>query len=119
MTFKPLLLVMAMTLAGCSMIPDYQRPEAPIPQAFPQGAADAQPQGTHTAQIGWRSFFKDPALHRLVDLALENNRDLRKAALNVAAYRAQYGIQGSALLPQVDIEGSGGRSRTPADLCRR
>ena len=39
MTFKPLLLVMAMTLAGCSMIPDYQRPEAPIPQAFPQGAA--------------------------------------------------------------------------------
>ena len=116
MTFKPLLLVMAMTLAGCSMIPDYQRPEAPIPQAFPQGAADAQPQGTHTAQIGWRSFFKDPALHRLVDLALENNRDLRKAALNVAAYRAQYGIQGSALLPQVDIEGSGGRSRTPADL---
>ena len=116
MTFKPLLLVMAMTLAGCSMIPDYQRPEAPIPQAFPQGAAYAQPQGTHTAQIGWRSFFKDPALHRLVDLALENNRDLRKAALNVAAYRAQYGIQGSALLPQVDIEGSGGRSRTPADL---
>lgn len=116
MRFKPLLLVMAMTLAGCSMIPDYQRPEAPIPQAFPQGAAYAQPQGTHTAQIGWRSFFKDPALHRLVDLALENNRDLRKAALNVAAYRAQYGIQGSALLPQVDIEGSGGRSRTPADL---
>lgn len=116
MTFKPLLLVMAMTLAGCSMIPDYQRPEAPIPQAFPQGAAYPALQATQTAQIGWRTFFKDPALHRLVDLALENNRDLRKAALNVAAYRAQYRIQGSALLPAVGVDSKGGRSRTPADL---
>lgn len=116
MTFKPLLLIMAMTLAGCSMIPDYQRPEAPIPQAFPQGAAYPALQATRTAQIGWRTFFKDPALHRLVDLALENNRDLRKAALNVAAYRAQYRIQGSALLPAVGVDSTGGRSRTPADL---
>ena len=116
MTFKPLLLVMAMTLAGCSMIPDYQRPEAPIPQAFPQGTAYPALQATQTAQIGWRTFFKDPALHRLVDLALENNRDLRKAALNVAAYRAQYRIQGSALLPAVGVDSKGGRSRTPADL---
>lgn len=55
-------------------------------------------------------------MHRLVDLALANNRDLRKAALNVAAYRAQYRIQGSALLPQIEMDGTGGRSRTPADM---
>jgi multidrug efflux system outer membrane protein len=105
-----------MTLSGCNLIPEYQQPEAPIPQAFPQGAAYGAPMTGNSAQIDWQTFFKDPALHRLVDLALENNRDLRKAALNVAAYRAQYRIQGSALVPELGVDASGGRSRTPADL---
>lgn len=43
MTHKPLLLVLAMTLGGCSLIPDYQRPEAPVPSTFPEGAAYAAP----------------------------------------------------------------------------
>ncbi|GAB6404172.1 efflux transporter outer membrane subunit [Pseudomonas sp. MHK4] len=116
MKHKPLLLVLAMTLSGCNLIPEYQQPEAPIPQAFPQGAAYGAPMTGNSAQIDWQTFFKDPALHRLVDLALENNRDLRKAALNVAAYRAQYRIQGSALVPELGVDASGGRSRTPADL---
>lgn len=116
MKHKPLLLVLAMTLSGCNLIPEYQQPEAPIPQAFPQGAAYGAPMTGNSAQIDWQTFFKDPALHRLVDLALENNRDLRKAALNVAAYRAQYRIQGSALFPELGVDASGGRSRTPADL---
>ena len=116
MKHKPLLLVLAMTLSGCNLIPEYQRPDAPIPQAFPQDAGYEAPLTGHVALIGWRTFFKDPAMHRLVDLALANNRDLRKAALNVAAYRAQYRIQGSALLPQIEMDGTGGRSRTPADM---
>jgi multidrug efflux system outer membrane protein len=105
-----------MTLSGCNLIPEYQQPEASIPQAFPQGAAYGAQMTGNSAQIDWQTFFKDPALHRLVDLALENNRDLRKAALNVAAYRAQYRIQGSALVPELGVDASGGRSRTPADL---
>lgn len=116
MKHKPLLLVLAMTLSGCNLIPEYQQPEASIPQAFPQGAAYGAQMTGNSAQIDWQTFFKDPALHRLVDLALENNRDLRKAALNVAAYRAQYRIQGSALVPELGVDASGGRSRTPADL---
>ena len=116
MKHKPLLLVLAMTLSGCNLIPVYQQPEAPIPQAYPQGAAYEAPTTDNAAQIDWQAFFKDPALHRLVDLALGNNRDLRKAALNVAAYRAQYRIQGSALVPELAVDGSGARSRTPADL---
>jgi multidrug efflux system outer membrane protein len=105
-----------MTLSGCNLIPEYQQPEASIPQAFPQGAAYGAQMTGNSAQIDWQTFFKDPALHRLVDLALENNRDLRKAALNVAAYRAQYRIQGSALVPELGVDASGGRSRTPVDL---
>src|SRR5690606_5040361 len=66
--------------------------------------------------LQWRMFFRDPALHQLVQLALENNRDLRVAALNVEAYRALYRIQRSELLPSVSANGSGTRQRLPADL---
>ncbi|WP_243055265.1 efflux transporter outer membrane subunit [Pseudomonas sp. BP01] len=116
MTHKPLLLLLAMTLGGCSLISEYKRPEAPVPSTFPEGAAYAARSSGNTAQIDWQSFFKDPAVHTVVDLALVNNRDLRKAALNVDAYRAQYRIQGAALLPEVGIDGRAGRSRTPGDL---
>ena len=41
-----------------------------------------------TADIGWRSFYKDQVLQQLIEQSLENNRDLRVAALNVEAARA-------------------------------
>ncbi|SEG08274.1 efflux transporter outer membrane subunit [Marinobacterium lutimaris] len=113
---RPLLLVTAMALGGCSLVPDYQRPEAPVPNAYPEGAAYSAAADGDASQISWNTFFQDPALHQLVALALENNRDLRKALLNVDAYRAQYRIQGAALMPEVGIDGRGGRSRVPGDL---
>lgn len=116
MTHKPLLLVMAMVLGGCSFIPQYERPQASVPTKFPEGAAYASPLPGNVSQISWKSFFQDPALRNLIDLAVVNNRDLRKAVLNVDAYRAQYRIQGAALLPEIGLDGSAGRSRTPGDL---
>ena len=41
-----------------------------------------------TADVGWRDFFTDPLLQRLIEMSLANNRDLRVAALNVEAARA-------------------------------
>src|SRR5690606_15582011 len=51
-----------------------------------------------------------------IDLALQNNRDLRVAALNVEAYRARYQIQRAELFPAVGVEGAATRQRLPADL---
>jgi len=113
------LAVASIVLSGCSMIPDYQRPEAPVANAWPQGQAyeGSAAQGTViAADLGWREFLRDPALQRLVETALANNRDLRVAALNVEAYRAQYRIQRSELFPNISADGSGTRQRTPADL---
>ena len=104
-------------LSGCSLIPEYQRPDAPVADNWPEGEAYAA--GTASAQaaeLGWREFFRDPALQRLIEVALENNRDLRVAALNVEAYRALYQIQRADLLPAVSANGDGSRGRTPADL---
>lgn len=71
---------------------------------------------TTATELGWRQFFVDPTLQRLIGLSLENNRDLRQAALNVEAYRAQYRISRSDLFPSIGIDGSGQRQRLPADL---
>lgn len=104
-------------LSGCSLIPDYQRPDAPVTDSWPQGAAyGPNAANAQAAELGWREFFRDPALQQLIEVALVNNRDLRVAALNVDAYRALYQIQRADLFPAVSANGDGSRSRTPADL---
>ncbi|MGF6695117.1 multidrug efflux system outer membrane protein [Metapseudomonas resinovorans] len=113
------LAIAATLLGGCSMIPDHLRPEAPVDNAWPQGEAYSQGEAqvnTAAADLDWREFFQDPALHQLVQLALDNNRDLRTAALNVEAYRALYRIQRSELFPSVSADGTGTRQRLPGAL---
>uniref|UniRef100_UPI000D368BF6 AdeC/AdeK/OprM family multidrug efflux complex outer membrane factor n=1 Tax=unclassified Variovorax TaxID=663243 RepID=UPI000D368BF6 len=106
---------LAALLAGCSLMPAYQRPAAPVPATF----ADAPPgdgPATPVAELGWRDVFTDPALQRVIALALAHNRDLRVAVLNIDKARAQYRVQDAALFPTVDASASGSGSRTPADL---
>lgn len=118
MRLKHLTVAVTLALSGCSLIPDYQRPDMPIQAQWPEGAAYDQgvSASTNATELGWRQFFVDPTLQRLISLSLENNRDLRQAALNVEAYRAQYRISRSDLFPSIGVEGSGQRQRLPADL---
>lgn len=113
-----LTLSIALALGGCSLIPDYQRPTAPVADAWPVGAAYREAATPAAALPEWRSFFRDPALQRLIEVALDNNRDLRVAALNVEAYQALHRIQRAELFPQIDARGSGTRQRLPAELTR-
>lgn len=112
------LAVAAALLSGCSLIPDYQQPAAPVAAQYPQGTAYAPADAAQVAaaEQGWREFFRDPALQRLIEQALQNNRDLRVAALNVDAYAAQFRIQRADLLPAVSADAAGTRQRNPADL---
>ena len=105
-------------LSGCSLIPDYQQPQAPVAAQYPQGPAYSPTEAANqaAAEQGWRQFFHDPALQQLIQTALVNNRDLRVAALNIDAYAAQYQIQRADLFPAVSATGSGSRQRTPARM---
>jgi multidrug efflux system outer membrane protein len=111
------LAVAAFVLGGCSLIPDYQQPDAPVAGQYPQGPAysPAQAPAQAAAEQGWKQFFHDPALQQLIQVALENNRDLRVAALNIDAFAAQYRIQRADLFPAVSANGTGSRQRVPAD----
>lgn len=100
--------VAAMVLSGCTMIPPYERPAAPVAGHYPgiSGSTD-----TRTAtDIAWRDFFTDRSLQQLITLALANNRDLRVAALNVEQSQAQYRISRSAAVPEIDGGGSYNRA---------
>src|SRR5690606_5043352 len=61
-------------------------------------------------------FIADDRLERLVDIALEQNRDLRIAALNLERARAFYQIEDAGRFPVIDASGSGSHQRVPADL---
>ena len=104
----PTLLAAALLATGCSLIPTYERPAAPVPTVFP--GDPAQPAGLAAAAVPWQGFFTDPRLAKLIDTALANNRDLRVSVLNIEQARAQFQVQRSALFPAVGLTGSGSRS---------
>ncbi|MBU4264398.1 MAG: AdeC/AdeK/OprM family multidrug efflux complex outer membrane factor [Proteobacteria bacterium] len=107
-------------LSGCTTLaPFYTRPAAPVPEAWPSGQAyqeGKQLTGKAATDITWQDYFVEPQLQQLIALALENNRDLRVAALNIERSRAQYQISRAALLPQVDATAAGSSQRVPEDL---
>lgn len=97
-------------LTACSLTPPLQRPPAPVPSSFPV-TAQTPASGVPASALGWRAMFGDPRLQRLIDLALENNRDLRLATLNVQAAQAQSNIQRAARLPAVGLDATRTRER--------
>ena len=105
MTKSFLAMTIGLLMAGCSMAPEYQRPEVPQGASW-QVTTDAK------ANLGWQQQFGDPTLQRLIRTALENNRDLRLAALNVQSYEAKYRIQRAAQLPTFAASAASARQQT-------
>lgn len=108
-------------LSACSLIPDYLRPEMPIPRTWPE---EPSVEGKPREQVGtivwadaaWKDYFTDATLQDLIQKALENNRDLRVAVSNIEVARAIYRVTEAELLPKVDAGMSGIGQRTPRDL---
>ncbi|MDB5841141.1 MAG: efflux transporter outer rane subunit [Herminiimonas sp.] len=113
--FLPRRLTVAMLAAGalgaCSLTPELVRPEPPVAAVYP-----AESGGQAATSLGWREFFPDRRLQTLIAAALENNRDLRTAALRIEEARALYNIQSADLLPNLGVGASAAQSRTPAGL---
>ncbi|MGO4306179.1 efflux transporter outer membrane subunit [Cupriavidus sp. RAF12] len=102
------LLLVAGVLSGCTMAPHYDRPAPPVAGGYPaapEGYATAEVKSGETRRatdIGWREFFRDPRLQGLIATSLENNRDLRQAALRIEEARALYRVQRADLLPTLN-----------------
>ncbi len=112
--------MVGLLLTGCTLAPKYTRPEAPIPLSLPgsQTYMDTQADlGTQfVTDLKWREFITDARLRKIIETALNNNRNLRIASLAVERARALYRIQRADLLPAVNVVATGGKERVPADL---
>ena len=97
------LIVAALVLAGCTnLAPRHERPASPIPAQLPLPAeAAASASAAAAVPLGWKAFVQSPQLAQLVQRALDQNRDLRVAVLNVQRAEAQLGVARADRLPTV------------------
>src|SRR3989338_8089850 len=111
-TSKFTLVAVAAAIGGCSLMPSYERPAAPVPAAWPDSVQLKA--GQVLMPSDWQKYFPDPRLQALIAAALESNRDLRIATARIAEARAQYGLQKADRLPSINLAGSRTASLTPA-----
>src|ERR1700729_3857521 len=95
----------ALTLAGCTVGPNYKRPQVAVPQSFHAPEPLPESQGASLADLKWFEVFRDPQLDDLIKVALVQNYDLRDAVARVDQSRANLGITRSNQYPQVSASG--------------
>lgn len=105
-------LAAALLLAGCSLMPTYERPGAPVPAQWPQASGPTQAADPSATALAWQDYFADDTLNALIQTALTHNRDLRVAVLNIEQARAQLGIRRADQLPTLNAGASGSRAPT-------
>lgn len=94
-------------LVGCTLGPDYKRPELTLPTTWHAELADAG----DLANTDWWRAFGDAELNRLIDSAIDANLDLKLAAYRVEAYNARLQVAQAPYYPQVGYLGGTGRER--------
>ena len=102
-------------LAGCTLAPQYERPGSPVENQWPEmgvGVAPEEVVGLVAIDLEWQKFFGDERLKTLIGTALENNRDLRVAILNIEKAQAMYHVQRSDLIPTLGANGQLSRQST-------
>jgi multidrug efflux system outer membrane protein len=89
--------MLALMGAGCTLGPDYVRPDLDMPSSWRVEDGEAR----NLADTAWWGQFGDPVLDGLIDTALKENKDLLIAAKRVEEFEARYGIVRADLFPQV------------------
>lgn len=104
------LLAVALAVAGCSVGPDYTKPEIDAPPAWRIDYAQA----ANVANTRWWEQFDDPVLTGLIESALKENRDLVIAAARVDSFLGSLVTTRSAFYPQISYSGDASRNRATA-----
>ncbi|WP_374414084.1 efflux transporter outer membrane subunit [Novosphingobium colocasiae] len=96
----------ALLLAGCSLAPRTVLPVPPVPPTWPAGSAQLAANEAALPVVSYRDIFTDPRLQTLIASALDNNRDIRVAAANLAAARAQVRVTRANQFPEIGVGGN-------------
>jgi outer membrane protein, multidrug efflux system len=102
-------LLALLTLGGCLLGPNYERPAVDTPPAF----RFAEPDAKDLVNTAWWEQFQDPALNQLIATALADNKDVKVAAARVEQFLGQFVTTRSQLFPQIGAGFQGQRERVP------
>ena len=99
-------------LAGCAVGPDYRKPDIDVPATYHSRSAAAEdPSGNnYEALAKWWNLLKDPILVSLIDKAVVNNFDIKKAKLRVKEARYRRQISRADLVPTLSTSGTAGKN---------
>ncbi len=101
----------ATAIVGCTVGPDYERPEVDMPESWRFDYAEA----AAAINTRWWEYFDDPVLTELIETALRENQDVRIAAARVEQFLGALRSTRSRFFPQVDYQGGVSRNRISED----
>jgi outer membrane protein, multidrug efflux system len=103
------ILINIFIFTGCSLKPEIEYNDSIIPTEL-KNSLDKN-SNLEYIQPSWENFVKNDKLKELIKIALENNRDLKIAILNIEAARATYRIEESKYFPTIEAIASNTNSR--------
>lgn len=112
--------IACLLLTSCGLYNKYERPEEVNTKGLIRDlTSDADTLALNTddnfGNLPWREVFTDPQLQSLIETALENNTDLRNAALNVKMMETALTCAKLAFLPSVAFAPQGTISQVQMD----
>lgn len=100
---NPFTLLLTLSLAGCSVGPDYQAPKPQLPGSY--HALDSQERSkpqTSAVDTRWWRNFNDPQLDSLIARAIAGNLSLQQTVLRIAGAREQLSQAQGGLFPSLN-----------------
>ncbi len=101
-----------LVLSSCALGPDYERPELDIPIEY----YEPKVSGDSVANVSWWELFKDVQLQKLIETALEENKDLGIALARIQEAYAAVTIVRSEQYPTIDAFGNAGRGKESEEI---
>jgi len=98
------LAALSMFLLSCAMGPDYSRPDIPTADAFRM--AEGQKDLPSLANVPWWELYQDEELQRLIRIALEENKDLKRAVASIDEFQARLFTARMDFAPQFSATGN-------------
>ena len=101
MRYLAVILLLFLPVA-CAVGPDYKQPAVPTPDAFRM--ADGETELTTIANLPWWELLRDEELQKLINIALKENKDLRRAVGSIEEFGARLLVSRTDFIPQLSAQ---------------
>jgi multidrug efflux system outer membrane protein len=108
---KTLFILIPLLIASCAVGPDFKKPDVETPEEY-RNDQSLQVDTVLTdslINLQWWKLFGDPILDTIVEIAIEENKDILIAASRMEQARATLGFVKADALPRLDIEAGASR----------